>query len=43
MSNCWRAGLLREVLPERDLDKTGDTQFMDFIIELPFSLVISVN
>ena len=29
-----RAGLLREVLWERDRDNTGDTQLMDFVIEL---------
>ena len=28
-----RAGILREVLWERDRNKTGDTQFMDFVIE----------
>ena len=28
-----RAGILREVLWERDWDKTEDTQFMDFVIE----------
>ena len=38
MSNCWRAGpsaaeLLSDILWERDCDKTGDTQFMDFVIE----------
>ena len=29
-----RAGLLREVLCEKDRDKTGDTQFKNFFIEL---------
>ena len=29
-----RAGLLREVMSERDRDNTGDTQFMDFVIIL---------
>ena len=28
-----RAELLSEILWERDCDKTGDTQFMDFVIE----------
>ena len=28
-----RAGILREVLGESDRDKTGDTQFMDVVIE----------
>ena len=28
-----RAGILREVLWERDRVKSGDTQFMDFVIE----------
>ena len=28
-----RAGILREVLWERDRNKTGDTQFMDCVIE----------
>ena len=28
-----RAELLSDILWERDRDKTGDTQFMDFVIE----------
>ena len=28
-----RAEVLSEILWERDRDKTGDTQFMDFVIE----------
>ena len=30
-----RAALLSDILWERDRDKTGDTQFMDFVIERP--------